>query len=217
MQQRYYDPGIGRFLSVDPVSTNANNGANFSRYWYGNNNPYRFTDPDGRLVKEVQNAVAGWCSTTSDAAQLNAYATSPYTGNENAAESSRNQLAVQGTKAGGAIAGATVVGTGVAVVALAGAPVVADVAGSQAVRQVAGEAIPVAKAGLNAVKSQVATAVTVAATHGEQVVSALEALNPLSMPGPGSAGLAVGTANMISSFLGGPALSLDNDGLHLAW
>lgn len=48
MQQRYYDPAIGRFLSGDPVSTNPNTGASFNRYWYANNNPYRFTDPDGR-------------------------------------------------------------------------------------------------------------------------------------------------------------------------
>lgn len=48
MQQRYYDPSIGRFLSVDPVTANSNTGANFNRYWYANNNPYRFTDPDGR-------------------------------------------------------------------------------------------------------------------------------------------------------------------------
>jgi len=49
MQQRYYDPGIGRFLSVDPVSASAESGANFNRYWYANNNPYKFIDPDGRL------------------------------------------------------------------------------------------------------------------------------------------------------------------------
>ena len=48
MQQRYYDPGIGRFLSVDPVTVHSGTGANFNRYWYANNNPYRFTDPDGR-------------------------------------------------------------------------------------------------------------------------------------------------------------------------
>lgn len=48
MQQRYYDPGIGRFLSVDPVTANSDTGANFNRYWYANNNPYKFTDPDGR-------------------------------------------------------------------------------------------------------------------------------------------------------------------------
>lgn len=46
--QRYYDPAIGRFLSVDPVTANANTGAGFNRYSYAVNNPYRFTDPDGR-------------------------------------------------------------------------------------------------------------------------------------------------------------------------
>lgn len=48
MQQRYYDPIAGRFLSVDPVSADPNSGANFNRYWYANNNPYKYTDPDGR-------------------------------------------------------------------------------------------------------------------------------------------------------------------------
>jgi RHS repeat-associated protein len=48
MQQRYYDPVAGRFLSVDPVVTNASNGSFFNRYVYGNNNPYKFIDPDGR-------------------------------------------------------------------------------------------------------------------------------------------------------------------------
>lgn len=48
-QQRYYDPMIGRFLSVDPVETNPNNGTSFNRYWYANNNPYSNIDPDGRM------------------------------------------------------------------------------------------------------------------------------------------------------------------------
>ena len=48
MQQRYYDPIAGRFLSVDPVVTNASNGSFFNRYVYTNNNPYRYVDPDGR-------------------------------------------------------------------------------------------------------------------------------------------------------------------------
>lgn len=48
MQQRYYDPGIGRFLSVDPVTADTSTGGNFNRYKYAANNPYRFTDPDGR-------------------------------------------------------------------------------------------------------------------------------------------------------------------------
>jgi RHS repeat-associated protein len=49
-QQRYYDPMIGRFLSTDPVASDPNNGGNFNRYWYGNNNPYKYTDPDGMLA-----------------------------------------------------------------------------------------------------------------------------------------------------------------------
>lgn len=52
MQQRYYDPQIGRFLSVDPVPVR-DRADNFNRYWYANNNPYRYQDPDGR------NTVAG--------------------------------------------------------------------------------------------------------------------------------------------------------------
>lgn len=49
MQQRYYDPALGRFLSVDPVTAHQRDGSNFNRYWYANNNPYTFIDPDGRL------------------------------------------------------------------------------------------------------------------------------------------------------------------------
>ncbi|WP_396617484.1 RHS repeat domain-containing protein [Lysobacter soli] len=52
MQQRYYDPTIGRFVSVDPVTADGNTGGNFNRYWYANNNPFRFTDPDGRVSDE---------------------------------------------------------------------------------------------------------------------------------------------------------------------
>ena len=48
MQQRYYDPGIGAFLSVDPVTADSAGGANFNRYRYADGNPYAFIDPDGR-------------------------------------------------------------------------------------------------------------------------------------------------------------------------
>jgi uncharacterized protein RhaS with RHS repeats len=50
MQQRYYDPIAGRFLSTDPVTTDEKTGDLFNRYVYGRNNPYRYTDPDGRLA-----------------------------------------------------------------------------------------------------------------------------------------------------------------------
>ncbi len=46
MQARYYDPVIGRFYSNDPVGFK--NIHNFNRYAYANNNPYKYTDPDGR-------------------------------------------------------------------------------------------------------------------------------------------------------------------------
>jgi RHS repeat-associated protein len=53
---RYYDPAIGRFMGVDSVGFNDGNIHSFNRYAYGNNNPYRYTDPDGRnpvLVAEI--------------------------------------------------------------------------------------------------------------------------------------------------------------------
>lgn len=48
MQQRYYDPVIGRFYSNDPVGFSADKPMMFNRYAYANNNPYKFIDPDGK-------------------------------------------------------------------------------------------------------------------------------------------------------------------------
>ncbi|URX62468.1 HNH endonuclease [Luteibacter anthropi] len=48
MQARYYDPAVGRFLSVDPERLVASNVNQFPRYAYANNNPIVNTDPDGR-------------------------------------------------------------------------------------------------------------------------------------------------------------------------
>ncbi|MDQ3288888.1 MAG: hypothetical protein M3Q42_11655 [Pseudomonadota bacterium] len=63
MQQRYYDPGIGRFLSVDPVTAyDTGDYRYFNRYAYAFDNPYKFTDPDGRCPNCVTGgigAVAG--------------------------------------------------------------------------------------------------------------------------------------------------------------
>ena len=51
MQARYYDPVIGRFYSNDPVGYIAENSVmSFNRYMYVNNNPYKYTDPDGKLL-----------------------------------------------------------------------------------------------------------------------------------------------------------------------
>ncbi|KZW99037.1 hypothetical protein JL49_19595 [Pseudoalteromonas luteoviolacea] len=46
MQARYYDPVIGRFYSNDPIGFRDIH--SFNRYAYANNNPYRYTDPDGK-------------------------------------------------------------------------------------------------------------------------------------------------------------------------
>jgi RHS repeat-associated protein len=45
---RYYDPAIGRFMAVDPVHFQESSVHSFNRFAYGNNNPYKFRDPDGR-------------------------------------------------------------------------------------------------------------------------------------------------------------------------
>jgi RHS repeat-associated protein len=54
MQARYYDPVIGRFYSNDPVGyTSANPVMSFNRYMYVNNNPYKYTDPNGEFLDIV--------------------------------------------------------------------------------------------------------------------------------------------------------------------
>lgn len=47
MQARYFDPDIGRFLSVDHTGVSAGDLYAFSRYAYGDNNPINRIDPDG--------------------------------------------------------------------------------------------------------------------------------------------------------------------------
>lgn len=50
MQARYYDPEVGRFLSVDPVGVGAGDAFNFNRFTYANNNPIVNDDPTGRAI-----------------------------------------------------------------------------------------------------------------------------------------------------------------------
>lgn len=47
--------------SADPVKANPNTGASFNRYSYANNNPYKFTDPDGRDCVTIDSKTT--CST----------------------------------------------------------------------------------------------------------------------------------------------------------
>ena len=51
MQARYYDPEMGRFLSVDPIGLGASFSSSFNRYSYAFNNPVVLSDPTGAYTK----------------------------------------------------------------------------------------------------------------------------------------------------------------------
>jgi len=51
MGARYYDPVIGRFLTVDSRGFSEGSTHSFNRYAYANNNPLKYVDPDGRWAQ----------------------------------------------------------------------------------------------------------------------------------------------------------------------
>jgi RHS repeat-associated protein len=64
---RYYDPGLGRFVSADTVVPEYTNPQALNRYAYTYNNPVRHIDPSGHLVPPlncwvcgVQIDISGW-------------------------------------------------------------------------------------------------------------------------------------------------------------
>jgi RHS repeat-associated protein len=63
MLARYYDPAVGRFLSVDPAAPAPGTPASNNRYAYAWNNPYRYIDPNGEdpyLVSRELNFIPGF-------------------------------------------------------------------------------------------------------------------------------------------------------------
>ena len=56
---RYYDPAIGRFMGVDAAGFAENNIHSFNRYAYANNNPLKYTDPNGHQALEVNLVLVG--------------------------------------------------------------------------------------------------------------------------------------------------------------
>lgn len=50
---RYYDPLIGRFVSMDPVSGDPKNPQSLNKYSYVQNNPVKYVDPTGKYQKDV--------------------------------------------------------------------------------------------------------------------------------------------------------------------
>ena len=51
MHARYYNPLIGRFLTVDPVTGSPEAPQSWNRYAYARNNSLKYVDPDGRVVE----------------------------------------------------------------------------------------------------------------------------------------------------------------------
>jgi RHS repeat-associated protein len=60
---RFYDPGIGRFLSVDPL---AEEYWGSSPYNYSLNNPTKYTDPDGKAVIDYNKGINNYYKTLWD-------------------------------------------------------------------------------------------------------------------------------------------------------
>jgi len=114
MQQRYYDPIAGRFLSVDPVVTDTKTGSSFNRYVYGNNNPYKFKDPDGRFAETL------W-DIASLALSVNEFRSNPSVGNAIGVAVDAAAAIIPGIPGGvGAVRAATKAADGAADVASAG-------------------------------------------------------------------------------------------------
>lgn len=55
---RHYDPVVGRFMGVDPAPFVENNIHSFNRYAYGNNNPFKYIDRDGRVAETALDVVS---------------------------------------------------------------------------------------------------------------------------------------------------------------
>jgi len=56
---RYYNPAIGRFMSVDPAGGDLTDPQSWNRYAYVQNNPYKYVDPDGEFAIFAAAAIAG--------------------------------------------------------------------------------------------------------------------------------------------------------------
>ncbi|MGH7802113.1 MAG: RHS repeat domain-containing protein, partial [Thermodesulfobacteriota bacterium] len=56
---RYYNPSIGRFMSVDPALGDPNDPQSWNRYAYVQNNPFNYVDPDGEAACDVASELGG--------------------------------------------------------------------------------------------------------------------------------------------------------------
>lgn len=104
MLARYYEPGVGRFVSVDPGNdTHQLDPQRWNLYMYGRNNPLSVIDPTGEgVVDSVSNFWQGVADSAASAGQ--AIASVSQAANDGSAVGALVDFA--GTMAGGAIAGA---------------------------------------------------------------------------------------------------------------
>ena len=58
LQARYYNPNIGRFLSLDPDPGDSDDPITQNGYTYANNNPVMGVDPDGNWVIDAMLSAA---------------------------------------------------------------------------------------------------------------------------------------------------------------
>tara|TARA_B100000700_G_scaffold180852_1_gene199551 strand:+ start:582 stop:1238 length:657 start_codon:yes stop_codon:yes gene_type:complete len=96
MQERYYDPVIGRFYSNDPIGWVSKSPVmSFNRYMYANNNPYKYIDPDGQFSTSAHNHLInllgekrGWTAAQMQAVRHGSkYADNFFRGKQNASQS----------------------------------------------------------------------------------------------------------------------------------
>jgi RHS repeat-associated protein len=148
-QQRWLDPGTGRFLSLDPVAGSLSDPLSTQGFTYTHANPTRFTDPTGEFVfvpvavMAAIKLVAIVTATTAVAGAVVGAASTAYV-NENASAEDVLRGAGDGALNGagvGLLVGTAVVALPAAAVALGGTASAATVGTGVAVVGTAGSAI----------------------------------------------------------------------------
>ncbi|KAF1689005.1 wall associated protein [Pseudoxanthomonas koreensis] len=180
MQQRYMDPRLGVFLSVDPVTAyESRDWRQFNRYAYAFNNPYMFADPDG------MNPVHNWLVNNGFLPPAGQNAHTPIDG------ASRGDAKVVGLMAGSAFVGGAA-GAAVAV----GAPAMVMAAAESASLQtgLAAQQVANATTGTIAAASEATSGAVIGATVRTMVAVESEVSMAVAY-----AGASTGTANAMGA------------------
>lgn len=137
-------------MSVDPVTADGNTGSNFNRYWYANNNPYKFKDPDGRRGCDLTR-----CEVVRSQEKLGGDRANKMLARADAKNSGKGAQIGMAALAAVPLAAAAAPTVAAAAATYGEGLVAVDVAGTQAGKQIAGVVA-------NVVKSEVKTAISAA-------------------------------------------------------